>query len=165
MLAAVSRSEFLSVLTSQPVCLSAPAVTMPAVPTVSLLVSLSVSCKPDAAFLSGLSMETAWAGNSLLACFCQPASEVPGRGPRPAWLRVDGGGKNLLILLAFSFRPGFDEQDQLGARNTVSHLQAMGGQPVARGLRAAVSAAGRSAASGRLCPVRPGFSAGPVNRD
>src|SRR5271165_5906575 len=71
---------------------------------------------------------------SPLARFCKTAGEVPGRGPRPAGLRVDGGGKNLLILLAFAFRPGFDEKDQLGARDTVSQLQAMGGQLVTRGL-------------------------------
>jgi hypothetical protein len=46
----------------------------------------------------------------------------------------DGGGKNVLIFLAFALRPGFDEQDQLSARHTVSQLQAMGRQFVTRGL-------------------------------
>ena len=62
---------------------------------------------------------------SPLARFCQTTGEVPGRGPRPAGLRVEGGGENLLILLAFAFRPGFDEQDQLGTGDTVSQLHAM----------------------------------------
>ncbi len=69
-----------------------------------------------------------------LAGLCQTASELSGRGPRPAGLRVGGGGENLLIFLAFVFRPGFDQHDQLAARDTVSQLQAMGGQLVTRRL-------------------------------
>jgi hypothetical protein len=65
---------------------------------------------------------------SPFARFCQTTGELTGRGPRPAWVLVDGGDKNVLIILAFTFRPGFDEQDQLSARHTVSQLQPMGQQ-------------------------------------
>ena len=71
---------------------------------------------------------------SPLGGFCQAICEVTGRGPGPAGLLVDGGGKYVLIFLAFALRPGFDEQDQLSHRHTVSQLQPMGRQFVTRGL-------------------------------
>ena len=71
---------------------------------------------------------------SPFARFCQTTGELTGRGPRPPRLLVDSGDKNVLIFLAFTFRPGFDEQDQLGARHTMSHLQPMGRQFVTRRL-------------------------------
>ncbi|HJT35944.1 MAG TPA: hypothetical protein VJ783_28200 [Pirellulales bacterium] len=67
-------------------------------------------------------------------CFCQTTNEVFGPGPWPAGLRVDGGRKDLLILFALAFRPGFDERDQMGAGDAVSQLQTMGRQLVTRRL-------------------------------
>ena len=57
---------------------------------------------------------------SRLGRFFQAACELTGSGPGPAGLVVDGGGKDVLIFLVFAFRPGFDDQDQLSARHTVS---------------------------------------------
>jgi hypothetical protein len=61
------------------------------------------------------------------AGFRKATTEVLGRGPGPSGLRVHTGSENVLILLAFAFRPGFDEHDELGARHTVSELEAMRG--------------------------------------
>src|SRR5262245_53946855 len=63
------------------------------------------------------------------AGFCKPSVEVRGRGPGPAGLGVHGGAKNLSILFAFAFRPGFDEHEQLGTRYPMSELEGMGGLP------------------------------------
>src|SRR5262249_38805158 len=69
-----------------------------------------------------------------LARLCQTDGEVPSRRPRPEGFWIGGGDKDILILLAFALRPGFDKENQLGARDTVPQLQAMGRQPVTRGL-------------------------------
>src|SRR5262249_1047503 len=50
-----------------------------------------------------------------LAGFCKAAAEVLRRGPGPLGLWVHGRAENILILFAFAFRPGFDEQEKLGA--------------------------------------------------
>jgi hypothetical protein len=71
---------------------------------------------------------------SPFARFCQTTGELTSRGPRPLGLLVYSGDKNILIFLAFAFRPGLDEQDQLSAHHTMSHLQSMGRQFVTRGL-------------------------------
>src|SRR5262249_19054260 len=64
------------------------------------------------------------------AGFGKAAPEVLGPGPGPPVLRVHGGAEDVLILLAFAFRPGLDELDELGARHTVSELEAMRGELV-----------------------------------
>src|SRR5438094_105359 len=40
--------------------------------------------------------------------FSEAGVEILGRGPGPARLGIHGGAVNVLVLLAFAFRPGLD---------------------------------------------------------